>query len=78
MEGVPNDAKVEVIFLPMFPDLPMPDITTVPLQSIIKSMHIEKFKLIFLDEANSALASASRTLCASLILSVGLILYRHI
>ena len=46
MEGVPNEAKVEVIFLPMFPDLPIPDITTVPLQSIIKSMHLEKFKLI--------------------------------
>ena len=62
MEGVPNDAKVEVIFLPMFPDLPMPDITTVPLQSIIKSTHLEKFKLIFLDEAKMALAYASKTL----------------
>ena len=73
IEGVPNDAKVEVIFLPIFPDLPMPDITTVPLQSIIKSIHLEKFKLIFLDEAKMDISSASNTLFAYLILSVGLI-----
>ena len=62
----------------MFPDLPMPDITTVSYTHLIKSIHLEKFKLIFLDEAKIALASASNTLCASLILSVGLIKYRYI
>ena len=58
---------MDVIFLPMLPDFPTPEITTFPLQSIIKSTHSEKFKPKFFDEEKIALASASNTLLASLI-----------
>ena len=40
----------------------MPDITTVPWQLIIKSMHLENLESIFLDVAKIAFASASNTL----------------
>lgn len=42
-EGVPVDEKVEEIFLPTIPDLPIPVITTLPLQFKIKFTAFSKF-----------------------------------
>ena len=46
IDGVPQEDNVEAIF-PIFPDFPIPEITIVPLQPIIKSIHFEKFKSYF-------------------------------
>ena len=54
-------------------DFPIPEITIFPLQLIIKSIHLQKFKSNLLAEPKIALPSASNTLLASKILSLSII-----
>ena len=62
---MPVEARVEAIFFPISPDLPMPVTTTLPSQSRITSTAFSKLSSIRLINAAIASASILRTFFAS-------------